>query len=166
MRNNAREVSCYMTVEEAARFREAAASSKVSLSRYLRQCLLDYRRVTEDLSKPNAFALAETEERLSRGIDAQSSRLAALDAQVQVLSSMIDRLAFISFVHLPEVSAEKREAALASGTKLYEHWRRAVSDLIGDSREELPRSQPNTTLSEQDHEETGNGMGDYTVLES
>ena len=62
MRNNAREVSCYLSIEEAARFREAASANKVSLSRYLRQCLLDYERLIDNGSRaPNGFALIEME---------------------------------------------------------------------------------------------------------
>ncbi|MGH7248522.1 MAG: hypothetical protein ACREH9_10495, partial [Pseudomonadota bacterium] len=51
VRNNAREVSCYLSIEEATRFKGAAAASKVSLSRYLRQCLLDYERLIEDSNR-------------------------------------------------------------------------------------------------------------------
>ena len=115
MRKNAREVSCYLSAEEAARFREAAASSKVSLSRYLRQCLLDYVRITAgDLTKPNSFALAETEERLSRRIEAQNRCVATVQGHLHLVLAMLDRLAFISLVHLPEVPPDRRETVLAT----------------------------------------------------
>jgi methyl-accepting chemotaxis protein len=156
-----------MSVEEAARFCEAAAASRVSLSRFIRQCLLDYQRMTEDLTKPNSFALAETEERLARHIDAQSRRVSALAAQLQVLSAMVDRLAFISLVHMPEVPAEKREAALASGARLYKNWRRVVAEVLdSETYRDTVDSQQKTSDEELIGEETGNGFGDHSVSQS
>src|SRR5208282_4475951 len=130
VRNNAREVSCYLSLEEAAHFREAASASKVSLSRYLRQCLLDYERLIDDRSRaPNGFALVEMEQRLARSIEVQSRRVNSLYHELHVLFAMVDRLAFISLVHLPEIPAELRESALRAGTRLYNNWRHAVMEL-------------------------------------
>ena len=169
MRNNAREVSCYLSADEAARFLEAAASSKDSLSRYLRQCLLDYERITGDLTKPNSFALAETEERLSRRIEAENRRVATVQGHLHLVLAMLDRLAYISLVHLPEVPPDKREAVLASGTRLYENWRRAVAELT----ESLPETNPRVAAeedetSEQTFENEGvaNGFGSDSISET
>jgi len=96
VRNNAREVSCYLSIEEAARFKEAASANKVSLSRYLRQCLLDYERLSSnDTRAPSGFALIEMEQRLARSIEVQSQRLNSLYHELHVLFAMVDRLAFI-----------------------------------------------------------------------
>lgn len=130
MRNNAREVSWYLSIEEATRFKEAAAASKVSLSRYLRQCLLDYERVIDSGNQvPNGFALFEMEQRLARSIEVQSRQANSLYHQLHVLFAMVDRLAFVSLVHLPEIPAELQEGALATGTRLYNNWRNAVMEL-------------------------------------
>ena len=113
MRNNAREVSCYLSIEEADRFREAASANKVSLSRYLRQCLLDYERLSDDGSRaPNGFALVEMEERLALNIELQSRQVNSLCSELHVLFAMIDRLAFVSLVHLPEIPVELRDHLL------------------------------------------------------
>ena len=169
MRNNAREVSCYLSADEAARFREAAASSKVSLSRYLRQCLLDYERITSDLTKPNSFALAETEERLLRRIEAERRRVATVQGHLHLVLAMLDRLAFISLVHLPEVPPDKRETVLASGTRLYENWRRAVAELTESTPETNPRiAEDQDETSEQSFQNEGvaNGFGGDSIGET
>jgi hypothetical protein len=136
VRNNAREVSCYLSIEEADRFRRAASANKVSLSRYLRQCLLDYERLSDDGSRaPNGFALLEMEERLARNIELQSRQVNSLCSELQVLFAMVDRLAFVSLVHLPEIPAELRESALKAGTRLYNNWRNAVMELTETNTE-------------------------------
>ena len=169
MRNNAREVSCYLSADEAARFREAAASSKVSLSRYLRQCLLDYERITGDLTKPNSFALAETEQRLLRRIEAESRRVATVQGHIHLVLAMLDRLAFISLVHLPEVPPEKRETVLTSGTRLYENWRRAVAELTESSPETDRRvaEDPDETFEQTfENEGVANGFSSDSIGET
>jgi hypothetical protein len=45
---------------------------------------------------------------------------------------MLDRLAFLYLVHTPEVQRAQREAALASGTRRYTSWRRAVAHMARD----------------------------------
>jgi hypothetical protein len=151
VRNNAREVSCYLSIEEADRFREAASANKVSLSRYLRQCLLDYERLSDDGSRaPNGFALVEMEERLARNIELQSRQVNSLCSELHVLFAMIDRLAFVSLVHLPEIPVELRESALTAGTRLYNNWRNAVMELTESGTE-------TDSLSAQPTEDAANG---------
>jgi len=151
VRNNAREVSCYLSIEEADRFREAASANKVSLSRYLRQCLLDYERLSDNGSRgPNGFALVEMEERLARNIELQSRRVNSLCSELHVLFAMIDRLAFVSLVHLPEIPVELRESALTAGTRLYNNWRNAVMELTESGTE-------TDSLSAQPTEDAANG---------
>lgn len=160
MRNNAREVSCYLSIEEAARFKRAAATTKVSLSRYLRQCLLDYERLVGGADQSISvatLALAETEQRLEQSIETQSKRITALNHQLQVLFAMLDRLAFISLVHLPEVPQELRDGALASGTRLYNNWRHAVMELteVGTDAASAvtpPEQGPNGARQDQENE--------------
>ena len=167
MRNNAREVSCYLSMEEAAHFREAAAANKVSLSRYLRQCLLDYERLIGNGSRaPNEFALIEMEQRLARSIEAQSRRVNSLYNELHVLFAMVDRLAFISLVHLPEIPSELRESALTAGTRLYNNWRNAVMELTESPKEtDSSSARPTDDAANGRHQrqENDDGLGSDSI---
>ena len=163
MRNNAREVSCYLNIEEAARFKESASANKVSLSRYLRQCLLDYERLSgNDTRAPSGFALIEMEQRLARSIEVQSRRLNSLYHELHVLFAMVDRLAFVSLVHLPEIPAELRESALTAGTRLYNNWRHAVMELT-ESGTETDSLTAQPADRRRDQQENGDGIGSDSI---
>jgi hypothetical protein len=132
MRKAAHEVSCYLTQAEARELREEAAARHLSLSRYLRQCLLHYRAITAGADggmRQLSIALADIEARLARSVETQSKRISALHRDVQILLAMLDRLAFILSVHTPEVPDELRNAALAAGERLYNNWRSAVIEM-------------------------------------
>jgi hypothetical protein len=161
VRNNAREVSCYLSTEEADRFREAASANKVSLSRYLRQCLLDYERLIDNGSRTaNGFELIEMEQRLACSIEAQSRRVNSLYHELHVLFAMVDRLAFISLVHLPEIPAELHENALTAGTRLYNNWRHAVIELTETNGEtDSITAQPTDAAADRRHDRQENGDG-------
>lgn len=161
MRNNAREVSCYLSIEEAAHFREAASANKVSLSRYLRQCLLDYERLIDNGTRaPSDFVLIEMEQRLGRSIEVQGKRLNSLYHELHVLFAMLDRLAFVSLVHLPEIPAELRESALTAGTRLYNNWRHAVMELTeAGSETDSLTARPTDEAADRRHDQQENGDG-------
>lgn len=167
VRNNAREVSCYLSIEEADRFRGAASANKVSLSRYLRQCLLDYERLSDDGSRaPNGFALVEMEERLALNIELQSRQVNSLCSELHVLFAMVDRLAFVSLVHLPEIPAELRESALTAGTRLYNNWRNAVMELTETNTEtDSITAQPTDDAANGRHQrqENDDGLGSDSI---
>ena len=134
MKQTIRAVACYLTEAEADTIKRAAAACNLSLSRYLRQCLLHYQKL---MTEQPAFAsaavsipLAETEQRLSRSIDTQSKRITKIHERLQILLGMIDRFALTALIHAPEVPTELREAAIASGNRRYHNWRRAVEDLL------------------------------------
>lgn len=157
MRNSAREVSCYLSIEEAARFKDAASVSKVSLSRYLRQCLLDYERLIDNGPRaPSDFVLIEMEQRLGRSIEVQGKRLNSLYHELHVLFAMLDRLAFVSLVHLPEIPAELRESALTAGTRLYNNWRHAVMEL---TETDSPTAKQTEEPADRRHDQQENGDG-------
>jgi Mobilization protein NikA len=132
VRKPAHEVSCYLTQAEARELRDEAAARHLSLSRYLRQCLLHYRALNAGADggmRQLSIALSDIEARLARSIETQSKRITALHRELQVLFAMIDRLAFILSVHSPEVPDELRNAALAAGARLYNNWRSAVIEM-------------------------------------
>lgn len=161
MRKPAHEVSCYLTQAEARELREEAAARHLSLSRYLRQCLLHYRALSAGADggmRQLSVALSEIETRLARSVEIQSKRTTALYREIQVLFAMIDRLAFILSVHTPEVPDEFRNAALAAGARLYNNWRSAVIEMTesgatvdsfnhGDQLEEQNQSEENNEPS-------------------
>ncbi len=134
MKQTIRAVACYLTEAEADAIKRAAAACNLSLSRYLRQCLLHYQKLmTEQPALASAavsIPLAETEQRLSRSIDTQSKRITKIHERLQILLAMIDRFALTALIHAPEVPAELRAAAIASGNRRYHNWRRAVEELL------------------------------------
>ena len=129
-----RAVACYLTEAEADALKRAAAACNLSLSRYLRQCLLHYQKLMSEqpalASAGISIPLAETEQRLSRSIDTQSKRITKIHERLQILLGMVDRFALTALIHAPEVPAELREAAIASGNRRYQNWRRAVEELL------------------------------------
>ena len=134
MKQTIRAVACYLTEPEADGIKRAAAACNLSLSRYLRQCLLHYQKLMSEqpalASSAISIPLAETEQRLSRSIDTQSRRITKVHERLQILLGMIDRFALTALIHAPEVPAELREAAIASGNRRYHNWRRAVEELL------------------------------------
>ena len=70
--------------------------------------------------------LARTEERLVTTLDARAAELG--DGQRR-LESMLDRLVQLYLVHTPEVAPEHRVGAVASATRRYGNYRRAVGEL-------------------------------------
>ncbi len=134
MKPTVRAVACYMTDPEADALKRAAAACNLSLSRYLRQCLLHYQKLMSEqpalASSAISIHLAETEQRLSRSINTQSKRITKIHERLQILLAMIDRFALTALIHAPEVPAELRAAAIASGNRRYHNWRRAVEELL------------------------------------
>ena len=134
MKQTIRAVACYLTEPEADAMKRAAAACNLSLSRYLRQCLLHYQKLMTEQpglgSSAVSIPLAETEQRLSRSIDTQSKRITKIHERLQILLAMVDRFALTALIHAPEVPAELRQAAIASGNRRYHNWRRAVEELL------------------------------------
>lgn len=134
MKQTIRAVACYLTEPEADAMKRAAAACNLSLSRYLRQCLLHYQKLMTEQpglgSAAVSIPLAETEQRLSRRIDIQSKRITKIHERLQILLAMVDRFALTALIHAPEVPAELRQAAIASGNRRYHNWRRAVEELL------------------------------------
>jgi hypothetical protein len=134
MKPTIRAVACYLTEPEADAMKRAAAACNLSLSRYLRQSLLHYQKLMAEqpalASSAISIHLAETEQRLSRSIDTQGKRITKVHERLQILLGMVDRFALTALIHAPEVPAELRAAAIASGNRRYHNWRRAVEELL------------------------------------
>ena len=143
--------------------REEAAARHLSLSRYLRQCLLHYRAITAGADggmRQLSIALSDIEARLARSVETQSKRITALHRELQVLFAMLDRLAFILSVHTPEVPEELRNAALTAGTRLYHNWRNAVMELTESEAEIDSFNRVNESVEQPEREEADEPAGD------
>lgn len=163
MRKTAHEVSCYLTQAEARELREEAAARHLSLSRYLRQCLLHYRAITAGADggmRQLSIALSDIEARLARSVETQSKRITALHRELQVLFAMLDRLAFILSVHTPEVPEELRNAALTAGTRLYHNWRNTVMEMTESGAEIDSFNRVNESVEQTEREEADEPAGD------
>ena len=147
MKQTIRAVACYLTEPEADAMKRAAAACNLSLSRYLRQCLLQYQKLMSEqpalASSAISIPLAETEQRISRSIDTQSKRITKIHERLQILLAMIDRFALTALIHAPEVPTELREGAIASGNRRYHNWRRAVEELLRDGEPSAPTALDN-----------------------
>jgi hypothetical protein len=157
-----RAVACYLTEAEADAIKRAAASCNLSLSRYLRQCLIHYQKLMSEQpaleSSAISIPLAETEQRLSRSIDTQSKRITKIHERLQVLLGMLDRLALTALIHAPEVPAELREAAIASGNRRYHNWRRAVEELLRGGEPPTLAASVDEEGEEEDQDESREGQ--------
>ena len=100
-----------------------------------------------------SIPLAETEQRLSRSIDTQSKRITKIHERLQILLGMVDRFALTALIHAPEVPAELREAAIASGNRRYHNWRRAVEELLRDGEPSAPAALDDAAGDEADEQD-------------
>ena len=76
---------------------------------------------------PIQALLTRTESRLAATLDA---RFRDLVGDVILLQSMIDRQIVSYFLHTPEVAPELQAGAMASATRRYRNWRRAVERVV------------------------------------
>lgn len=158
MKQTIRAVACYLTEPEADAIKRAAAACNLSLSRYLRQCLLHYQKLMSEqpalASSAISITLAETEQRISRSIDTQSKRITKIHERLQILLGMVDRFALTALIHAPEVPAELREAAIASGNRRYHNWRRAVEELLQGAEPSTLAASVDGESEEAEHDES------------
>src|SRR5438309_8018504 len=117
-----------------------AAARRASVGACAGECLREYFALRAEMASAVAAPgrpgerhtglihsiLARSEERLVATLDARSAELA--DGQRR-LESMLDRLVQLYLVHTPEVAPEHRVGAVASATRRYGNYRRAVGEL-------------------------------------
>src|SRR5947207_12886585 len=134
-------VQAYFERQEKERLQREAAARGVSVSQSATDCLREYFAGREEMAAavdspgqageahrggPIQSLLARTESRLAATLDA---RVRELVGELVLLQSMIDRQAVSYFLHAPEVAPELQAGALASATRRYRNWRRAVQRL-------------------------------------
>lgn len=135
-------VQAYVERPQKQRLQREAAARGVSVSQCVTDCLREYFAWREEMSAaidnpgqpgeahgggPIQVLLTRTESRLVATLDA---RIRDLVGDVVLLQSMIDRQAVTYFLHTPEVAPELQAGALASATRRYRNWRRAVERLV------------------------------------
>jgi hypothetical protein len=135
-------VQAYVERPQKQRLQREAAARGVSVSQCVTDCLREYFAWREEMSAaidnpgqigeahsggPIHVLLTRTEPRLVATLDA---RVRDLVGDLVLLQSMIDRQAVTYFLHTPEVAPELQAGALASATRRYRNWRRAVERLV------------------------------------
>src|SRR3989442_5353022 len=135
-------VQAYVQRSEKQRLQREAAARGISVSQCVTDCLREYFAWREEMAAaidspgqpgdphrrgPIQALLARTEARLAATIDARARELAG---ELVLLQSMIDRQTVSYFVHTPEVAPELQAAAVASATRRYRNWRRAVERVV------------------------------------
>ena len=135
-------LQAYVERSEKQRLQREAAARGISVSQCVTDCLREYFAWREEMAAaidspgqpggphrggPIQALLARTESRLAATIDARARELAG---ELILLQSMIDRQTVSYFVHSPEVAPELQAAAVASATRRYRNWRRAVERVV------------------------------------
>ena len=139
-------VRTHLSAEEQERLGKEATARGISISQCIRECLAEYFALRAEVA--TAFEtpgrpgeprtglihtlLARTEARLVATLETCAEAVDGVRADVHVVQSMLDRLAFLYLVHTPEVQRAQREAALTSGTRRHTSWRRAVAQIARD----------------------------------
>jgi len=135
-------LQAYVERSEKQRLQREAAARGISVSQCVTDCLREYFAWREEMAAaidspgqpgdahrrgPIQALLARTESRLAATIDARARELAG---ELILLQSMIDRQTVSYFVHTQEVAPEFQATALASATRRYRNWRRAVERVV------------------------------------
>ena len=139
-------IRTHLSAEERERLGQEATARGISISQCIRECLGEYFALRAEVA--TAFEtpgrpgeprtglihtlLARTEARLVGTLETCAEAVGRVRADVHVVQSMLDNLAFLYLVHTPEVQRAQRDAALASGTRRHASWRRAVARTAHD----------------------------------
>jgi hypothetical protein len=121
--------------------RQEAGARGVTVAACVADCLREYFALRTEMAtavtgpgQPGArhtgmihSLLARSEERLAATLDARTGEI--ID-ELQLVASMLDRLAQLYLLHTPEVARELHAGAVASANRRYASYRQAVSDLI------------------------------------
>lgn len=147
-----RKVTVYVTDEELAQLRCAAARRRSSLSRYLKERLMPSQ--LEDVLGPIPYGAAlrpEGERRLFeavRGVVTRGNRQVL--QQLSMLMVMLDQFVLNALTHLPEIPEAQKEHALAVGECRHRGWQREVEDILRQLR---------GNAAGRNHHAGGNGAG-------
>jgi len=129
-------VACYLKPDEYSQLKEQAAKRRLSVSTYVKGCLLGHHKA-QPLKRDPGSGDPSAVSHLSQESERRIAELAGAKAgevlrRLAVVISMLDQFALTMLVHIPEVAKEQRKSAAASGERRYQNWKRAVDELITD----------------------------------
>jgi hypothetical protein len=145
------ELRAYVKPGDFKKVEQEAAARGLSVSRTVRNCLLEYLNLRKELATAMTDTgklgdeqtgqiihtlLARTEERIGITIQGIEERISGLFDQMQVVTAMLDRMYIGMMQHLPELPPELSEAAIASSKRRYTKWLKATEKLIASG--EIP----------------------------
>jgi hypothetical protein len=136
------ELRIWLGRELYERVSREAAIRGISLSAVVRTCLQEYFALRDELassieddtggqgirtpSKTLHLLIAHSEARIRGGLEGQDEELGRIRRTLRHLEVMVDQLYLGLMVHLPEPSARRYEAHLASAERRHGSWRKAV----------------------------------------
>lgn len=144
------ELRTYVSYPEFKYIEKESAARKNSISKTVRDCLLEYMNLREELATainhPGKAGdehtgtvihtlLSRTEERIAALFDQQSKQINALKNQVYTLTAMIDRMYLGVMQHLPEVPEKLASGAVAGAKRRHKKWLEAIQRLLAESEE-------------------------------
>jgi len=129
-------VACYLKPDEYSQLKEQAAKRRLSVSTYVKGCLLGHHKAPpfkRDPGSGDPSAVSHLSQESERRIaELAGAKAGEVLRRLAVVISMLDQFALTMLVHIPEVAKEQRKSAAASGERRYQNWKRAVDELITD----------------------------------
>lgn len=139
-------VTVYMSAEELAQLKKAAARRRLSVSRYAKERLVP--SGTETIVESEG-AIAEAGER--RLIDQLRKAIAArhdgLAENLRTVMVMLDQLVRSTLTHLPEIPAAQHKECMAAGERRHRDWQHQVELLLRQLRGEPDEEKPAAAAS-------------------
>ena len=122
-----RQLTAYIGDDDFDRLKERADEAGLSLSRYIKERLVQSNGSTAvSLSEAK---LAASEKRIieaNRAYITQTNR--SLNKRITMLLAMLDQFVLSMLTHLPEIPEAQHEQALASGERRHRGWQLEVED--------------------------------------
>ena len=140
-----RKLSVCLGLHDFERLEYEATLRNLSLSRCVRDCLVEYFSLRDELipldgkkrdNEPGKeriiqALLAQTEERIAQTIDVQAQNTDDLAKIVNTLKVMLEKYVFLYLLHTPEVSEAKQDAVLEAARRRFSKWTNAWTQEIG-----------------------------------
>jgi hypothetical protein len=123
-------LTAYVGDDDFARLKEEAEEAGLSLSRYIKERLVQSNGSTAvSLSEAKLAASEKKIIEANRAHIAQAIR--SLNKRITMLLAMLDQFALSMLTHLPEIPEAQHEQALASGERRHRGWRLEVEESFG-----------------------------------
>lgn len=131
-----RHVAVYLEDGELMEFRREASRRRISLSRYLKERLIE--TAESSASQQRAAGSPVDEKNFEKMVRTTVLReLRPCVNQLNLLTAMLDQFALSVLMNLPELAEAQKPQAIAAGRRRHQGWREAVAELI---QENLPQS--------------------------